>query len=82
MWYKVDGSGVSGTSIKPKLVAVGEPYYWNKATLKNYLSKSTAQGGAGLQDGHSYTGTISISYTSGESEAGKTPKLRYVVQEA
>ncbi len=82
MWYKVDGSGVSGTSIKPKLVAVGEPFYWNKATLKNYLSKTVAQGGAGLQDGHSYTGTISVSYTAGESEAGKTPKLRYVVEEA
>ena len=82
MWYKVDGSGVSGTSIKPKSVAVGECFYWNKATLKNYLSKTVAQGGAGLQDGHSYTGTITISYTAGDSEAGKTPKLRYLVAEA
>ena len=84
LWYKVDGtaSEYANTSIKVKGSAVGEHYYWNKAVLEDYLSNSTQDGGAGLQDAHSYTGQIQISYTAGTAEAGKTPQLRTIVNAA
>ncbi len=74
MRYKKTGTGVSSVQIKPINTAMGNHYYWNTASLEGYL--------ANLVDGREYTATITLSYTAGEAEAGKTPQLRYIIEAA
>ncbi|MCR5429730.1 MAG: hypothetical protein K6E58_00655 [Eubacterium sp.] len=50
---------------------MGDHFYWNSAKLSSIAYGQT------LTEGKEYTATISVSYTSGEAESGKTPELLY-----